>query len=304
MGFTPFTCALGDSPAVSLPCAATVNISPGDDSVDTNRVIITGSGTINSFGTCQGGAVGFENEKTSVTKYVTFLPDAGQIITLHHDPTAICLLGKADRAMSAKCFGIYQSDPVYQNYWQEIGFSQDNVSPTRNGDTWLSLIYYNTSQTITIPTNATKAWIRMWGAAQGSYAAGGGAPGYLEKFLKGLVPGNTLIFTRGNGTPSSATSATVTTLASGTQTIGTLTCNPGLSGGYGAGGGTGGTATGGDINMNGGKGASATPQDYSNPAGSYNTGPGGVNMFARGADGDQPGPNGGMLIAWFQDAVA
>src|SRR5215831_456305 len=208
MGFTPFTCALGDSPAVSLPCAATVNISPGDDSVDTNRVIITGSGTINSFGTCQGGAQGFDGEPCTVTKRIEFLPDAGQTITLHHNSPTLCLLGQADRVISGKSFGEYQVDST-QTYWQEISFSQDNKSPVAGGGL-IDAIYYTASQTITIPVGAHRAWLRMWGGSGASgngsapagyacYAPGTGAAGYLEKLLKNLTPGNTLAFTRGNG---------------------------------------------------------------------------------------------------------
>jgi len=298
-----------------------VTLCPADLSVPTNHVIITGNGTINSFGPSQAWTDSIQdpNEEdpdnpvlpnvpvpavTGITKTITFQPDSGQTITVKHTSPTLVLLGNRDRVISKQAIGTYSVDR--NNNWTEQYYAEQPTPPYQsiNSGVMLSRNYYTTSQTITIPAAATRAQVQMWGAAQGSYAAGGGAPGYLEKLLTGLTPGNTLIFTRGNGTPNYITSATVTTLASGTQTIGTLTCNPGLTGGFGAGGGPGGTATGGDINMNGGKGSSATPQDYSNPGGAYNSGAGASNMFAKGADGDAAGANGGLIITWYSTPIA
>jgi hypothetical protein len=301
----PFECALGDGPAVSLPAATIVAISPGDDTVDANRVIITGSGTINSFGVACQGQLDSEGRPLTVSKRVQFTPDAGQTITLHHNPPGLVLLGGIDRAIAAKAFGEYQSDA--SGNWTEISYSQSTVAPSKGGGSLVGLVYYLTSQTITIPTDGTRAWVRMWGAtgsagagdagsSTASYASAAG--GYLEKLLTSLTPGNTLVFTRGNGGDlASSPNATVTTLASGTQTIGTLTCN-GSKRALVTDTSTllGGTATGGDLNVRGQSSALTVVGAV---------GAGGVNGPSHGADGSfysgNPGNPGGMVIAWFSD---
>jgi hypothetical protein len=330
----PFVIAFGDAPSKTLPAAATVAIAPADDSVDTNRIIITGSGTINSFGIAYGGQtraqylndpddVAATDDVITVTKRVEFRPDAGQVITLHHDPLNVSLLGGADRVIKTKSFGEYQSDTT--GYWCEISFAQGDLLP--NGDGGLIAINsYTASATITIPPNCTKAWVRMWGGSgaagsgnQGLYASSGvGAPGYLEKYLSNLAAGKTLTFTFGAAGVAVANgdggNGAASVLASGTQTIGTLTAN-GSNGtpiGTPAAGGTvGGTATGGDINRQGQTGAATswTLAGIQSPGtyGSTNPGIGGTTALSRGPDGCAPanttGANGfpgGMIIAWFR----
>jgi hypothetical protein len=320
MGFTPFTCALGDSPAVSIPAAATTNISPGDDSVDTNRIIITGSGTINSFGIACGGNLGFTGERCTVTKRVQFAPTG--TITLHHNSPTLNLLGAADRVITVTSFGEYQSD--VNGNWQEISFSEITKSPTMGGGL-IDVIYYLASQTITIPQGAVRAWVRMWGGSGASpnstsgssgyyyMTSGVGAPGYLEKWLTGLTPGNTLVFTRGNGGTVASTNGSASTLASGTQTIGTLTAG-GSNGssvvGFAdpsgaltatAAGSAGGIATGGDLNRPGQTGGPAISMN-----GGLAVGIGGYNSIGRGVDGTANAPGiagipGGAIIHWYGD---
>lgn len=138
---------------------------------------------------------------------------------------------------------------------------------------------YTSSQTITIPPGSTRALIRMVGSSGGTGGAKfgtfictcvttnfrvvsrpSGAGAALRKFLTGLVGSGTLVFTlgavgaAGASTPTAGGNAGSTTLASGTQTISTLTC-PGGNG-SGAGNTTDGVApaatsisTGGDVNL-------------------------------------------------------
>ena len=119
--------------------------------------------------------------------------------------------------------------------------------------------FYTASQTITIPTGATKALVYLVGSGTGGgggyWYAGGytGAGGCaIMTFLKNLTPGNTLAFTLGTAgsggggvsgpsQPVNCGAAGSTTLASGTQTISTLTCPSGSSSGAS------GTATGGLV---------------------------------------------------------
>lgn len=132
----------------------------------------------------------------------------------------------------------------------------------------VSVVAYTSTQTITIPTGATRALVRLWGASGGggssSLAAGGGGggAGYLDKYLTGLTAANTLALTIGAaGTITANANGGLggnSTLASGTQTISTLTANGGAGGGgagvNGLAGGAGGTASGGDFNITGQKG--------------------------------------------------
>lgn len=124
---------------------------------------------------------------------------------------------------------------------------------------------FTSSGTFTIPAGKTVVKVTVVGgggngatgtSASGAYypGGGGGAGGVAIKYLTGLTPGNTLTVTRG------AVSAT-SSVASGTQTITTITCTGGAAGTAGnytgplvGPGGAGGTATNGDINIAGQKG--------------------------------------------------
>ena len=170
---------------------------------------------------------------------------------------------------------------------------------------------YSSSQNITIPS-ATQAYVQMWGATGGSGGVsnstsnGTGAGGYLEKYLDGLTSGNTLIYTQGAagaaGTSGggAGNDAGPTTLASGTETIGTLTCNGSNGTINGATGpiSYGGTATDGDINITGQTGVGTN-------AGNLQIG--GMTFYSSGADGvhstssaaGNPGNPGGLKIVWY-----
>jgi hypothetical protein len=146
----------------------------------------------------------------------------------------------------------------------------------------VSINYYTSTQTITIPAGATKARIKLSGGAGGGGGAkatagnesvGGGGAGAagLEKYLTGLTPGNTLALTigaagaAGAATPTAGGTGGNSTLASGTQTITTLTANGGAGGtqangaaSFGSGAATVGAATNGDINVSGQPGTGGT----------------------------------------------
>jgi hypothetical protein len=197
------------------------------------------------------------------------------------------------------------------------------LGETTAGAALVSVVTYSSTQTITIPTGATKAFIRMWGGTGGSggvASAGGsggsGAAGYLEKYLTGLTPGNTLAYTQGAAgaagaaTPTNGGNGTASTLASGNQTITTLTANGSngsLSATNNASVGTaGGTATNGDVNItgqNGSDGLATTDNIAANPQG-YG-GHAGDSLFAPGANGvggavaGKAGRSGGLVIFWF-----
>ncbi|MDE2105793.1 MAG: hypothetical protein KGL39_51690 [Patescibacteria group bacterium] len=128
------------------------------------------------------------------------------------------------------------------------------------------------SGTYTIPSSSIK--ITAVGAGGGGAGtnggataapSGGGAGAALIKYLSGLTVGNTLsvtIGTRGTGggtANSGGGNGGDTIIASGTQTISTLTAGGGHAASSPTGAsGAGGTATGGDINMQG-NGGNAAP---------------------------------------------
>jgi|SRR5580765_293213 len=318
------TFAMGDAPEIALPAALDMQIAPPpDDVVDSNRVFIGGSGPIRNFGVAYPGMVGEYGQPYIVTKRITYQPDPGQTITLQNNPPYLTLLGGVDRIITARCFGEYQSDE--NGNWEETRFTQDDKSPLKEKSGGLIAVtaYMATgTTTITIPPFATRAWIRMYGASGSTGAAqtggsgeiwasaGTGSGGYLEKFLTGLTPGKTLMFTRGAGPPAPAypnpgSNGGDTILASGTQTIATLTAGGSHGTGLGIGspvpGSVGGTATGGDINHTGQSGGWATINV---------PGVGGARGLSRGADGTistttgVAGISGGMIIHWYSDAIA
>lgn len=114
----------------------------------------------------------------------------------------------------------------------------------------IAILQYTSTQTVVVPLGATKAFVRLWGGSGGggtggacATAGGGSGAGYLEKFLSGLIQGQTLALTVGAAAAAGGNGGN-SILASGTATIATLTANGGIGGG-----GSGGTATGGDLNI-------------------------------------------------------
>ncbi|MSX98124.1 MAG: hypothetical protein F2743_08430 [Actinobacteria bacterium] len=155
--------------------------------------------------------------------------------------------------------------------------------PTTTG--LVAINAYSTSATVTIPTGATKAKVTLWGASGGGGGAkataantaiggSGGGAGALIAYITSLVAAKTLTLTIGAAGTAGATtpgdggdggnSSLATGPAGNPQTISTLTANGGTGGKLASGagktslGGTGGTATGGDLNITGMFGSSAT----------------------------------------------
>jgi len=162
---------------------------------------------------------------------------------------------------------------------------------------------YTSTQTITIPKGATKAFVRMTGGggASAGNPCGSGAGGCLETLLTGLKAGLTLSLTIGaagsgvGGAPSS-------TLVSGSQTISTLTAGGGFA--VNSGPGSGGSASGGDLNVSGNYGMTAT-----DTTDSLTYGYGGANPFfgtsygsgggTGGSGGFETATPGVCVIIWY-----
>ncbi|NJL50395.1 MAG: hypothetical protein HC909_01420 [Blastochloris sp.] len=165
---------------------------------------------------------------------------------------------------------------------------------------FVSFSAYTSSQTITIPADATKALTCLWGGGGGakiSQGGGGGGGGGVIKYLTSLTPGNTMSLTIGAGGGNSQ-SGGASSLTSGSQVISTLTATGGSTGASYAHA-PGGNGSGGDINVAGQSGI-PTSHDGNN----YNYGVGGSNAFGMGRGGGDvfavTGSAGGCMIFWFK----
>jgi hypothetical protein len=131
------------------------------------------------------------------------------------------------------------------------------------------------------------------GATAANNGGGGGAGAAAVKYLTGLTPGNTITVTvgaKGTGVSAAAgNSGTASSIASGTQTITTVTAPGGIggnaNGAQSAGGAGGGISTNGDLNFGGNPGAG----DWSTISGAA----GGGSIWG-GAGTDSAGGNPGV----------
>jgi hypothetical protein len=123
MGFVAWDCAAGDAPAVALPIANTVAIAPPDDSVDTNRVTVTGNGYIYSLGP---GPVDDEGNPWYCTKQITFTPTSSSQPIVLVQSTTLQMLGGASRTISVPS--------ICRFHW--------------NGAAWVEENYVNLTQAI------------------------------------------------------------------------------------------------------------------------------------------------------------
>lgn len=114
------------------------------------------------------------------------------------------------------------------------------------------------SATWTIPTGVTKVRITVVAGGgtspQSSCSSGGGGGGTAIKILTGLTPGNTLTYTVGGSAASSQ-------VASGTQSITTISATAGSAGSANGVGGAGGIGSNGDLNIRGSAGGGTAPTD-------------------------------------------
>jgi hypothetical protein len=114
----------------------------------------------------------------------------------------------------------------------------------------------STNASYSIP--ATKIKVIVVGGGGACYTAAGGGGGGAVKILSGLTIGNTLNITIGAGGTFSipggqATSGGTTSVASGSQSISTVSATGG-GGSFGGGGASGGSGSGGDLNLTGNPG--------------------------------------------------
>lgn len=186
------------------------------------------------------------------------------------------------------------------------GSNLTNIGGAKNG--LVALNAYLSSQTVTIPAGATRAIVLMCGGTGGGAALGtaGAGAGAALKYLPSLTPGNTLAWTQGAAGATTPGAGGNSSLASGTQTISTITANGGGAGfadvsGINQAVSAGGTATGGDVNITGQSGAAFAGQTSGDQAATI----GGLSGFGLGKGGDAnvsgntAGVAGFALVWWF-----
>jgi hypothetical protein len=123
MAYTPWLTAHGEAAPMILRVATIVPLSPADDSVDTNTVVLEGAGTIMSFGP----------SPHIVLKRVKFIPlvlregserAPGAAITLVNS-ASLNLLSGQQRSINGVSYGMYVCDGM--NRWDEIYFVQQGA---------------------------------------------------------------------------------------------------------------------------------------------------------------------------------
>ena len=119
MSFAAWNCAHGDSPPVALPVGNTVAISPPDDSVDTNRVVVSGNGYIYSLGP---GPTDENGNPWPVTKQVVFDPSSSSQPIVLVQGAALNLLGGVSRTIAVTS--------ICEFYWSGAAWYEESYTDT------------------------------------------------------------------------------------------------------------------------------------------------------------------------------
>lgn len=125
MVFTPWQTAHGEAAPAYLQCASTVPLSPGDDSVDTNTVVIQGAGTIVSFGDCP--YIVMKRVKFEPLVLTGRVPPGGGSVggssTIElENSLRLNLLSGQRRSINDEAYGLYFCNG--DNNWNEVYFVQ------------------------------------------------------------------------------------------------------------------------------------------------------------------------------------
>jgi hypothetical protein len=115
----PWACAHGEAEWVSFACEAMVPLA----AADSNRVIVTGRGTILSFGPSPASPAG---DSIACTKIVFFDPTKNDEIII--TPSAhVALLGSGQRVIRGKSFATFSCDS--KDHWTENSFQSLSWGP-------------------------------------------------------------------------------------------------------------------------------------------------------------------------------
>lgn len=284
--------------AINLSGSAQVFITPRAETLNDASLITTGTMTAARLGSGTTDSSHYlRGDSTWVTLAASATTDTTNASNISSGTMATARLGSGTANSTTALFG----DQTYK-------------AITTNG--LVAYNVYTTTQTITIPAGATRALVKMCGPGGGSGStnndggAGGGSGSYLEKYLTGLTAALTLALTIGAvgsaGSTSLGGNGGTSTLASGTQTISTLTANGGtgsavptvaaVPGGAGAA-----ISTGGDLNLAGrqGSGGGGTTSKLAGGGGACPGGLGGGGGAGTGSLAGNAGEASACSIEWY-----
>ena len=132
MGLVPWDCAHGDAPPAALPVTTTISVG----TQNTNNIVVSGTGTVNSLGPAPVGEA-FDDDMNSlgfqpwaITSQITWTPSGGNIV-LVHSPPWLSLLGAANRTVSHTSVGEYSCDQ--NGHWTERSFADTTQAPGSGG---------------------------------------------------------------------------------------------------------------------------------------------------------------------------
>lgn len=279
---TPLPITIGTTSIVFLQFAAIQTYTAGTGlTLTTNQFSITNTGTAGTYGSASSVPVFVTNAQGQVTSVTnTTIAIAGSAVTGNISGNAANVTGTVaignggtgqitqQLAINALA-GATTSTQYLRGNGTNVVMSTIQAAdvPTLNQNTTgtatlaksTSVFSTGTAQTYTAPSNTQFVKVTVvgpggnGGGAASQRATGGGGGGVAIKWLS-MTAGQTLVYTVGTA------SGTASTVASGTLTITTITANSGTNGAgtaYAASitaGGTGGTATNGDVNTTGGQG--------------------------------------------------
>jgi hypothetical protein len=179
------------------------------------------------------------------------------------------------------------------------GTTWQSVAPVTN----VSATVFTASGTFTIPTGVTRVKMTIVGGGGGGGSGSGGCPGTngsggggggaAIKWLTGLTPANTLTVTVG-AAGAVATVGGTSSVASGTQTITTVSATGGAAGTSSGTGSAGGLGSSGDLNIGGSAGGNSS---YTLSGGASILGGGGNLAAGRSYGGGGSGGAGGIGYA-------
>lgn len=293
---TVITSVSGTAPISSSTTAGAATVTYG-------RAVTSISGTTNIDASYNGGLVVVTSGTFSITFTAAATLTSGFSVSITNNGTGVVTLDPN----ASETIDTYTTIQLTQGqsvtlFCTGSAFLSNNKSvyPTR---TSRQIFTSGSAQTWTVPAGVYRVYVELYGGGGGgctqntNYGGGGGGGGYCD-VIQAVTPGSGITYTVGAGGAAGVGSGSGSAGTASTWSQGSL------SAGGGAGGTStvvvaGGTATGGDININGGSGLpgglnSQVTGVSGGCAGRYGgSGVGGMSLSGTGAAGQTYGGGGG-----------